>query len=588
MNLMRFLPQLALVISTAWALPTRSVQAQMPSELSSAETARKERLRRSALTLLEQSVEQIPDLKSSENRLLLKLMAADLLWKEDEKRARSLYEEVASEFIGRAAASSDQKSVAGDAGSPMARLHYDIVESMAKHDLRLALKFARAVGAQASDVGQRNLTRELELKLALQLADNDPKQAAEVARQSLDKGLSSALQDVVLKLTEKDPAVAAAFVKEVEAKLLGESFGDGPESVAVAIALIRMGAAHTAAGGESRAGQNTRTVVTHQTVQNLLARLVSQALSSAEDEPELLSALQSVAPEIQEYVPERLPLLKKRFRGLDSPVDSATRVLNEYQQLIQEGTTDELLNAITKAPADARDLLYQQAAWKALREDDADRARQIASELISAVSVRDQILSQAEWHSLHRAADGGKVSEIREMLSRLRTDEEKVSALARCADALAARNEKEAALQLLNEAQVLASSPVKNLAQLDARMLLAHAYARVDPEQGFKMMARIIDQVNMMVAAAAVLDGFINTQGAFIDDELLLRSDGGVVNSVFFKCAAELVSLARTDLDRARDLADKFERPEAALAARMLLAQGILLPPHRAGAPKGK
>jgi hypothetical protein len=76
-----------------------------------------------------------------------------------------------------------------------------------------------------------------------------------------------------------------------------------------------------------------------------------------------------------------------------------------------------------------------------------------------------------------------------------------------------------------------------------------------------------------------VPDGFINTQGAFIDDELLLRSDGGVVNSVFFKCAAELVSLARTNLDRARDLADKFERPEAALAARMLLAQGILSPP---------
>jgi len=587
MNSSRFLHTLALaVFSIVGILSTETSHAQTPPEAGAARPPSKE-ARQRALELLDMAIPQIPNLKSVENRLLLKLMAADLLWEEDEKRARSLYEEVASDFLGYAAEQSAQRLTNDASGSGAARTLQNIIESMAKHDLRLALEFSRSSGAQGSAkrgraAGLRIYTRDLELRLALQIISKDPKQALDIARQSMDKGVSYALQDFILELAKKDPEAAAAFVREVETKISEEGFGS-PESLAVALSLIRLGGTFTSPEGElgGRTDPAPCPVVTRKTIQNLLTRLISKALSLSGDESELLSALQSVAAEIQKYAPERYQLLQKKFGRLNA--DVTTSALNEYQQLIQEGSVGELLSAIQRAPADARDSLYQQAAWKALGEGDIDRARQIAADFIPDARERDQILSQADRHSLQRVVGQGKISQLRRVLPGLKTDEERVGALVQCATALAEKNNKEAALQLLNEAHDLIHNPVRNAAQLDAQIQLAHAYLRVDPEQSFKMMAQIIDQTNRLVTAAAVLDGFINPEEAFADEELLLRTDSGVVNAIFFRCAAELAALARVDLDRAQDLVDKLENRETALAARMLLAQDLL-----SSSPTGK
>lgn len=585
MKLIRISFRLTLIISTACTLlsvPARS-QTQTLSKPASADVSDRRDLRRSSLALLDKAVEQIAGLKSSENRMALKMMAADVLWDIDERRARALYDEVASEFIAYAPARRASALTGVDVGFKPALLLRDIVGGIAKHDVRLAIKLSKAVGDQTAggltDVnGREDYTRELELRLALQLVGKDPKLAVDAARQSLHSGVSYALQDFILKLADRDPTAASAFVKDIEEKLLAENFGDNPEAVAVAVGLVRMGVAQDAPEEGGRGGQRPQPVVTRQTVQNLLAGLVAKALSPTGGEPELLSALQPLAPEIQKYAPERLPPLKKLLRRPDVEADLTARILSKYQQLIQDGTAGELLNAASKAPADARDLLYQQAALKALRENDAGRARQITSDFISDSRAREELLSQAELHSLQSAAEGGKVSELREMLTRVRTDEERVGALTLCATALAGRGEKEGALQLLNEAQAMTRFPAKNMAQLDAQMLLAHAYVPVEPDKGFKILAQTIDRVNQLVAAGAVLDGFANPQASFDDDEILLRADGGAVNSVFLRCATELAYFARSDFDRAADFADRFERPETALAARLLLAQSILSP----------
>ncbi|MCA1626750.1 MAG: hypothetical protein LC742_02130, partial [Acidobacteria bacterium] len=51
------------------------------------------------------------------------------------------------------------------------------------------------------------------------------------------------------------------------------------------------------------------------------------------------------------------------------------------------------------------------------------------------------------------------------------------------------------------------------------------------------------------------------------------------------QCVQELSELSRTDYERARAAADKFQRPDARLLARLGVARGILLtsPTHEGG-----
>ncbi|MFN2392243.1 MAG: hypothetical protein ABR566_09770, partial [Pyrinomonadaceae bacterium] len=81
-------------------LVTYSMHAQTaPTELSAEKEKAAQEMQKNALELLDQTINEAAALKLSENRALIYATAGDVLWKQNEKRARQLFRDAANEIV---------------------------------------------------------------------------------------------------------------------------------------------------------------------------------------------------------------------------------------------------------------------------------------------------------------------------------------------------------------------------------------------------------------------------------------------------------------------------------------------------------
>jgi hypothetical protein len=159
------------------------------------------------------------------------------------------------------------------------------------------------------------------------------------------------------------------------------------------------------------------------------------------------------------------------------------------------------------------------------------------------------------------------------MASRLTNVEERVGALVQIAGAASSRGDKQTALQVLAEARGLLDGQAHNYAQFTAGLQIACAYAPLDPDTSFAMIESAIGQLNELVDAAAVVNGF--GQESFKDGELKLQG-GYPWGELIGQCASALALLAPSDFERASADAKRFPRPDTRSLAELLLAQNLL------------
>src|SRR5919206_361797 len=99
------------------------------------EKAQKE-LEKKALQLLDDMLQSAQALKLAENRAVIRAQAADLLWKRDEKRARSLFRDAILDLAGAAAADSARND---RASWRLTELRPQLLYMIAARDPQLAL-----------------------------------------------------------------------------------------------------------------------------------------------------------------------------------------------------------------------------------------------------------------------------------------------------------------------------------------------------------------------------------------------------------------------------------------------------------------
>jgi hypothetical protein len=87
-------------------------------------------------------------------------------------------------------------------------------------------------------------------------------------------------------------------------------------------------------------------------------------------------------------------------------------------------------------------------------------------------------------------------------------------------------------------------------------------------------MTQIINQVNELMAAAAALDGFENNY--LKNGEWAPTGGAGALSNMIVACNQQIAILARADFDRAKSLADRWQRSEVRLSGRLLIAQTVL------------
>lgn len=542
------------------ALPSLALAQEAAASKADDEAKAVEKL---GLELLDTIAGEIPSLRNPGNRVYLTSVVADLLWTQDEKRARGLFEIAKQEMVAAAAnlEPGDQQSY--NAFETFQQRRRECIDRIARHDPSLAVAFLRATRPpeRSTDNNQQANETSLELHLAGLVAAEDPEQALRLGREALRKGVSYPLIQLISQLSANNKDLAQTLHREIVDRLKTDELQQNHDAANAAWNLLY-------AFQPPQANEDT-----HRELVEILANVVLAAGSKPGHGQNYYGQFPSLMPQVEKYAPARVPMLLELFQSMKRNVDPNARMYQELSETTQRGTVEDVLALASRYGPESQAQIYQQAAWKALSGGDINRARQIITDLVADPAQRRQMIEQLDNQLLWNSVSQNKIAEVRQLLIKVRSVEQRVQILVNLAGNMANKGDQKQALELLAEAKaILDSSPV-NLARFTAQLQLAQGYSSIDARQSVALMQPIVAQINQLVAAAVVLDGFENR---YLQDGEWMKpgytSLGNLVNST----QQNLGMLALRDVAGARSLAGQFERPEIRLMAQLEIAQTLL------------
>lgn len=522
-----------------------------------------------ALDLIESLSGQVGNLHSPANLMRAQCAVGDLLWARDEKRARSLFTAALAQLTSRISELDYSDPEVYREMNAIFQSRQELVMRIAGHDADLAMTALRQTRFQNdSAIRVRNNFNyqneaNLEMNVANLIAGKDPAAALKLARNSLSRGVTWNVISFLPQLYQKDQKSGQSLYQEIVTKIKDENLNRNTDLANNAWNLLT-------SFQPPQADEDTFKDLLTVMVANLFSinRQTQGGIGMAHN---LYYQIERIAPLIEKYAPSRTAELREWSQAVERTLEPSARMYQEMHRISQNGTVDEMLALASKYPPEFQNLLYQNAAWKALSTGDTARAKEIA-EMSSDPVQRRQMLDQLNNQALSAAEGENKIVEARRLVDQAKNVNQKIEILLRTASTIAAEDKK-AALGLLAEAKTILASAPQSAAQFQSHLRLAQTYLNFDVEQSFAILQPLILKLNELVSAAAVLDG-IDAQ-YLKDGEWVMPGTnnlGNVVNSL----DQTLAALGQKDFDRARTLADQIERPEMRLLIEIDLALAAL------------
>jgi hypothetical protein len=597
---------------------------EVPSLSPTEEQQQKEKAEREkmAYILLEQVVDEAQLLRLPENRVRVQIGAADLLWQQNEGRARTLFAlaaEAVAEMMRNASTNQVQdERRSANRGRPSSQLRQELVLAVARHDATLAYQLLATTRppTPAAGTGNSRFDSEdnLEDRLLAQVAELDPKLALQNAEQMLDKGqYSRSLAQVLARLQAKDKDAAAKLEDKLVKRLQSANILSTPDAGTLALSLLRPGPrpAESSTTPAPTSLSNSPQMLAASAYTSLLGNLIDAALKAtvppagsqrnannfrgrrggpggggggqinAATEPtvaeleqsnarRLLGGLQMMLPQIDQYLPGRSQAVRQKMTELGVTDNSRTSMF-QVNTAMQQGTSESLMLAAPGAPPMMQSRIYQQAALRAIDEGNTDRARQIANDHLES-AARESVLQAVEFRQSSEKIDSTKMAEVRQTLAGLRSDDERIDLLVQLSGN-ARQNNPTLAVELLNEARQFTNRRATNYRQLEQQLRVAEAFRDLEPARSFEILEPGIVQLNELLTAAATLSGF--EVNVFQEGELPLEGRNGLSNMVT-RYGHMLGLLATTDFDQSQTLANRFHLSESRIVARLSIVRSML------------
>ena len=582
--------------------------------------AEKLKLESKAAALLEQVITEGQGLKLPENRIRVQIAAADMLWDRSAPRARGLFADAAA-ILSQMMLDVDRTD-RNDVQS-VNQLRQDLVLAAGRHDAELGYQLLRSTQqpAPATDAGNRRRgpgpdpQSNLEQNLLATIAATDPKVAYQKASESLDKGeYPTSLARVLAQLQAKDQEAFKKLSEKTLSRLGSDNMTSTREATSLAMALLAPGprvappstgtsTAASTANGRAVSGQILNESAYHDLMDNAITAALSvTSLAPGNNNPRggggvrgvrgvqpnqqtqpddaqtrqnnartMLFSLQALLPQIDQYVPERAQAVRQKLADLGIGNNTNINFGNQMRTAMQQGTSDSLAAAASTAPPQIQSRLYQQAAQKAVDEGNPDRALQIANDHLDE-SGRNSIMQAVDFKRIATTVSPEKLNEIKQKLAALPSDSDRVKYLIDLSTATRKDNPK-LALRFLEDARNLVNKRATDYKEFEDQVKVADAFASVDSKRSFELLETGIAQLNELLSAAAVLDGF--EVDIFKEGELSLKADSDLVGMVA-RYGQELASLAKVDFEHAHMTADRFQMVEPRLNAKLSIVQSIL------------
>src|SRR5882724_2410460 len=580
----------------------------------------KTRLEAKATALLDQVVTEAQSLKLPENRIRVQIAAGDMLWDRSAARARGLLVD-AGAILSQMMLDADRTD--RQEAQVLNQLRQELVLTAGRHDAELGYQLLRSTQPQTPANNAGNPRRQgpgpdpqsnLEQNLLATVAASDPKIAYQKAAESLDKGeYPTALSRVLAQLQTKDPEAFKKLSEKILTRLDSDNIVATREATSLAVNLLTPGprAASTSTGTTATASatiiRSSPQVLSESAYHDLMDNAITAALSvtslgaggnnargpgggarmvrgaqpaqqSPPDEAQvrqnnartMLFSLQGMLPQIDQYLPDRAQAVRQKLTELGMGNNTNMNFGNQMRTAMQQGTSDSLLTAAGTAPPQMQPMLYRQAAQKAVDEGNSDRAVQIANDHLDEAG-KNSIMQAVDFKKLATTASPEKLNEIKQKLAALPSDSDRVKYLIDLSTATQKDNPK-LALRFLDDARVLIARRAMNYNDFQDQLKVANAYATLDAKKSFEIMDAGIAQLNELLSAATILNGF--EVDIFKEGELSLRTDNDLVGMVA-RYGQELATLSKVDFDHARLTADHIQMIEPRLNAKLSMVQSV-------------
>ncbi|HXM47689.1 MAG TPA: hypothetical protein VN956_07460 [Pyrinomonadaceae bacterium] len=545
------------------------------------------------LALLSEAILNFPQLRRPQTRARFQILAAQLLWNSDDKRAAKMIEqaiESVKEFIANVDNSEQEYYESFDIAM---QLREQLVQALGPHDPEMALNFLRATrtlenpeGAQERSGVDREL--QLELSLATQIAAADPKRAFQMAEDTLKRGASASLIVTLQQLRAKDPELAAKLAHDIASKLANEKLLKNPEASYLASGFFRVvrSPIRTQPGGGDGAANTS--LISEDEYRDLFVKVLSEALSYSTPGlnvytternvvQNLLNTLKQMSADLQRYAPERAAALEKKWSELNGLGDPQAELRQRLQTTINSGPPDAALVSVDSAPREMRPQLYQQLANKIASDGDITRARQIINDHLTNPTQRQQAQRMLDQQAIFGAAAKGKIDEALRNLSTFRPASERPQILSQIVNQIGPGLKSATAIQYLQQARNMLgpSAQAEDQQQMYALLAIGRAFSKYDSARAFEIIEPLVDQFNDISAAAVTLNGF--GQKYYQDGEMVTHN-GNAVADTANQLAMTLGSLALINFDRARAAADRIHPIDVRIDVYMTIAQQTISP----------
>ncbi len=576
MILKQFVCSLTLVAFLSPLAAGQAVQAKASEDEQAA-------LKKDAAVFLRDTLADVNNLRTLENRISFSAELAGLMWFYDEKEARSLYAGVFGNFrelLMRYDIQMNQfSSVDGDEDEPYgygrggmfaeitdkARLmrrfrtamavRQQIAMSLAEHDPELAFGFYfDSVTAISNPLFHKQLEQRdklFEVKLMTEIARTNAAKAADFALKSLDDGVNYQHIELLKKIYEKDQEKGAELAAAMLSKIRS---GKGSD--------LWITNSFLAAAGESFEKSKDKDPKRPMLDRDGLRDLADSLAQAILDRDEESFSVPEYVDLIEKYNPSRAVQIRAKFKrptgGRSGNAGSRGYAFNAASNAANT-VSNTLSNANARAERDRQEQEQQEKAAEEFQQD----VEKLANKDLPK-EERDKITAQA-----------------RRILTRTPGTDKKIVGLSALAAQAAKAGDKELAAEIMKDARALVNPQPKTYQDFLLTWMLATGYASAEPEKAFPLLEDTITRANDTISAFIKVGEFIDVAGEVINDgEVQVGAFGGEIvrglTSELGMADSTLKVLAKADFKKTRDLTSRFDRSEIRILAKMMILRAVL------------
>jgi len=536
-------------------------------------------MRKEAVAFLRETMGDVQNMRTLENRISFSAELAGLMWYHDEGEAKTMFNAAIADFrelISRLDAQmnalpeetesastsrmppfmdgSDRRKFEMKYRVAMA-VRQQIATSMAEHDPDVAMSFFYDTASTNPKVASLDGNdTQFELNLLKQIAGKNPSKASRHALKSLGNGLHFQHVDLLRQIYAKDQEVASDFA----AALLKEAKDTKFKSYELYTleSLMSFGTERLEA---ARRGEGKKPVYSQAEMREM-ADILAKELLDNEDQGfggQYIST-------IEKYSPERAVQLRSKFRSTTPNSNSNV----SFQRMTDSGTA----------------IYTVSNAQKSANATASESEERIQHERDAKQSAEEKLMSDVEKIAkgeLPKEEREKVVAQSRRILMQTRGRDKQIMGLSMLASRVAKAGDKELAAEIMRDAESLVNPNPKNYQDFLYTWMLASGYAESDPDKAFPILESAIGRANDLIAAFVKVGEFIDvTEEMISDGEAQVGAfGGGMIRGLSRELGvaeATIGTLIKADFAKTRALTNRFERPEVRILAKMLVLRSAL------------